>query len=201
MIEGFRYYPGFLGSGSQVRILGLLDEALSRAPLFTPLMPRTGRPFTVKMTSLGHLGWVSDRQGYRYQPHHPDTGKAWPEIPLEILEIWRAVSGYPHDPESCLLNRYFQGAKMGLHRDADEEEFAAPVVSVSLGDTAIFRIGGLDRKDRTSTIKLISGDVVVLGGSSRLRYHGIDRILAGTSALLPGGGRINLTLRRVKKPA
>jgi len=200
MIEGFTYYPEFLDRQAQLAILQRLDEALLKAPLFTPLMPRTGRPFTVRMTSLGELGWVSDQKGYRYQPLHPETGKPWPPIPKEILEIWRAVSGYPHDPEACLLNYYRQGAKMGLHRDEDEEEFAAPVVSISLGDTAVFRLGGLERSGKTATMKLSSGDVAVLGELSRLRYHGIDRILTGTSTLLSEGGRINITLRRVKRP-
>jgi alkylated DNA repair protein (DNA oxidative demethylase) len=200
MIEGFTYYREFLDSHAQRAILQRLNEALRAAPFFTPFMPRTGRPFTVRMTSLGQLGWVSDRKGYRYQPLHPETGNPWPPIPKEILEIWRAVSGYPHDPEACLLNYYRQGAKMGLHRDEDEEEFAAPVVSISLGDTAVFRLGGLERRTKTETMKLSSGDVVVLGGASRLRYHGIDRILTGTSTLLSGGGRMNITLRRVNRP-
>lgn len=200
MIEGFTYYPEFLDSHAQQAILQRLNEALQAAPFFTPFMPRTGRPFTVRMTNLGQLGWVSDRKGYRYQPLHPETGNPWPPIPKEILEIWRALSGYPHDPEACLLNYYRQGAKMGLHRDEDEEEFAAPVVSISLGDTAVFRLGGLERRGKTATMKLSSGDVVVLGGPSRLRYHGIDRILTETSTLLSGGGRINITLRRVNGP-
>jgi alkylated DNA repair protein (DNA oxidative demethylase) len=200
MPDGFRLYSRFLPPEAQSSILKRLVDAWREAPLFTPSMPRTGRPLTVQMTSLGTLGWVSDRSGYRYQPLHPETGRPWPAIPGEILEIWHAVSGYPHDPESCLVNYYREGAKMGLHRDVDEEEFAAPVVSVSLGDTAVFRLGGRDRGGTTTTMKLSSGDVAVMGGASRLRYHGIDRILPGTSSLLPQGGRINLTLRRVHKP-
>jgi alkylated DNA repair protein (DNA oxidative demethylase) len=151
------------------------------------------------MTNLGSLGWVSDRKGYRYQPTHPQTGLPWPRIPEEILRIWRSVSGYPLEPECCLVNYYAEGAKMGLHRDEDEEEMEAPVASISLGDTAIFRLGGIERTGKTSAMKLFSGDVIVIGGESRLRYHGVDRILTGTSHLLPMGGRINLTLRRVTK--
>jgi alkylated DNA repair protein (DNA oxidative demethylase) len=143
---------------------------------------------------------VSDRSGYRYQAVHPETGQSWPPIPDMVLEIWRKVSGYPHDPQACLVNYYAQGAKMGLHRDEDEEDFAAPVVSISLGDTAVFRIGGAERGGKTGTLKLSSGDVLVMGGAARLCYHGIDRILTGTSTLLKDGGRINLTLRRVTKP-
>jgi alkylated DNA repair protein (DNA oxidative demethylase) len=163
-------------------------------------MPRTGRPFTVRMTNLGPLGWVSDRAGYRYQAHHPETGKPWPPIPEMVLNVWRQVSGHPHEPEACLVNFYHGGAKMGLHRDEDEEDFSAPVVSISLGDTAVFRMGGPERGGRTETLKLSSGDVLVMGGQSRLCYHGIDRVLTGTSTLLKDGGRINLTLRRVTRP-
>jgi alkylated DNA repair protein (DNA oxidative demethylase) len=152
------------------------------------------------MTNLGPLGWVSDRAGYRYQAHHPETGKPWPPIPEMVLDVWRQVSGYPHEPEACLVNFYNGGAKMGLHRDEDEEDFSAPVVSISLGDTAVFRMGGPERGGRTETLKLSSGDVLVMGGPSRLCYHGIDRVLTGTSTLLKDGGRINLTLRRVTRP-
>jgi alkylated DNA repair protein (DNA oxidative demethylase) len=174
--------------------------AVAEAPFFVPRMPRTGKPFSVRMTNLGPLGWVSDRAGYRYQSTHPETGAPWPAMPETVLALWRERSGYAHDPEACLVNHYREGAKMGLHRDADEEDFAAPVVSISLGDTAIFRIGGLERGGRTETLKLSSGDVLILGGPSRLVYHGIDRVLQGTSTLLKDGGRINLTLRRVTMP-
>lgn len=199
MLHGFAHYPQFLNLHHQLAILEDVAEALRQAPLYTPVMPRTGRPFTVRMTSLGRLGWVSDQRGYRYEPLHPETGSPWPPIPEAILQVWRAVSNYRSDPESCLLNYYREGARMGLHRDEDEEELDAPVVSISLGDTAVFRIGGLKRNEPTRTIKLLSGDVMVMGGPSRLRYHGIDRILTRTSNLLPEGGRINLTLRRVNK--
>jgi alkylated DNA repair protein (DNA oxidative demethylase) len=164
------------------------------------MMPRSGRPFTVRMSNLGRLGWVSDRTGYRYQPVHPETAEPWPPIPPMVMEVWHKVSDYPREPEACLVNYYREGAKMGLHRDEDEEDFSAPVVSISLGDTAIFRIGGTERGGKTETLKLSSGDVLVMGGPSRLRFHGIDRVLAGTSSLLKEGGRLNLTLRRVTKP-
>ena len=200
MTPGLRYLPGLLGPDAQRQLVEELRVAVLRAPLFTPVMPRTGRPFTVRMTNLGALGWVSDRAGYRYQPSHPETGQPWPAIPEMVLEIWRAHASYPHEPEACLVNYYGGGAKMGLHRDEDEEDFAAPVVSVSLGDTAVFRIGGTERGGKTQTLKLSSGDVLVMGGPSRLCYHGIDRVLTGTSTLLKDGGRINLTLRRVTRP-
>jgi alkylated DNA repair protein (DNA oxidative demethylase) len=200
MSPGLRYLPGFLDAQSQKKLLGDLRNAVAVAPLLTPVMPRTGRPFTVRMTNLGSLGWVSDRAGYRYQPTHPETGKPWPAIPDMVLDVWRKVSGYPHEPEACLVNFYHGGAKMGLHRDEDEQDFAAPVVSISLGDTAVFRMGGPERGGKTESFKLTSGDVLVMGGASRLCYHGIDRVLTGTSSLLKDGGRINLTLRRVTKP-
>ena len=200
MQPGLRYLPGHLSTDEQRQLVEGLRTAVAEAPLFIPVMPRTGRPFTVRMTNLGPLGWVSDRAGYRYQATQPETGRPWPAIPDALLALWRAVSGYRHDPQACLVNFYNGGAKMGLHRDEDEEDFAAPVLSVSLGDTAVFRIGGPERGGRTETLKLASGDVLVMGGASRLCYHGIDRVLAGTSTLLKDGGRINLTLRRVTKP-
>ena len=200
MTQGLLYRPGYLDIQAQTSLLKELRQAVAEAPLLTPLMPRTGRPFSVRMTNLGALGWVSDRAGYRYQALHPDTGKPWPPIPPMVMDLWREVSGYPHDPEACLVNFYGEGARMGLHRDADEEDLAAPVVSVSLGDTAVFRIGGPERGGKTETLKLASGDVLVMGGASRLCYHGIDRVLTATARLLKSGGRINLTLRRVTKP-
>jgi alkylated DNA repair protein (DNA oxidative demethylase) len=196
---GLKLYPGYLSEAQQQTLVEELRRLVTGAPFFTPIMPRTGRPFSVRMTNLGPLGWVSDRAGYRYQATHPETAKPWPTMPDMVLDVWRNVSNYPQLPEACLVNHYREGAKMGLHRDEDEEEFAAPVVSLSLGDTALFRIGGPARGDKTATLKLASGDVLVMGGASRLCYHGIDRILTGTSALLKDGGRINLTLRRVRK--
>lgn len=200
MTEGFVYYPAFLDSAAQATILRQVEQAVAGAPPYTPRMPRTGRPFSVRMTNLGDLGWVSDRKGYRYQSTHPETGRPWPPIPAGLLRIWRRLSAYPHPPEACLVNYYGEGARMGLHRDEDEEDFSAPVLSISLGDTAIFRLGGAERSSGTRAIKLSSGDVVILAGPSRLRYHGIDRIIPGTSNLVKEGGRINLTLRRVTRP-
>ena len=200
MQQGLKYFPGFLDQQAQQLLVEHLRLVAAEAPFFTPVMPRTGRPFSVRMTNLGPLGWVSDRAGYRYQATHPDTGEPWPPIPEMVLDVWRKVSGYRQDPQACLVNHYREGAKMGLHQDADEEDFAAPVVSISLGDTAVFRTGGTERGGKTETLKLSSGDVLVMGGASRLCYHGIDRVLSGTSRLLKDGGRINLTLRRVTGP-
>jgi DNA oxidative demethylase len=195
------YLPGKLKDAEQAKLLDELRAVMEEAPLFTPTMPRSGKPMSVRMTNCGPLGWATDKErGYRYQATHPVTGKPWPPMPEALLKLWREVAGYPAPPEACLVNYYVGDAKMGLHQDKDEENFAAPVVSVSLGDAAIFRVGGLNRKDETHAFELKSGDVVVLGGDDRLAYHGIDRILPGTSALLPEGGRLNLTLRRVTKP-
>ena len=195
-----KYLPQYLDRPTQEQLVEDLRKAVEMAPLFTPVMPRTGKPFSVRMTNMGVLGWISDKAGYRYQPTHPDTGSPWAPIPAIVMDVWNKVSDYAHPPEACLVNYYVEGAKMGLHQDRDEEDFAAPVVSISLGDTALFRIGGTIRGGKTQSLKLASGDVLVIGGESRLAFHGIDRVMSGTSTLLKSGGRINLTLRRVTKP-
>lgn len=197
-----RYFPEYLNREAQQRLLADIMTVVCHAPFFTPAMPRTGKPFSVQMTNCGPLGWVSDKEGgYRYQAAHPVTGGPWPDMPPALLDIWREVAGYAAEPEACLVNYYRPGTRMGLHRDEDEADFEAPVVSVSLGDTAKFRIGGLTRKDPTRSFDLRSGDVLVLHAETRLAYHGVDRIMPGTSTLLddvlPDGGRLNLTLRRV----
>jgi DNA oxidative demethylase len=197
--DGVKHFPGFMDRTAQETMVLTLRDVVKAAPLFIPLMPRTGRPFSVRMTNMGELGWVSDRNGYRYQATHPDTGTAWPVMPEQISDIWRKVAGAPVLPEACLVNFYQGGAKMGLHQDKDEEDFSVPVVSISLGDTALFRFGGTERGGKTSTVKLASGDVLVMGGTSRLCFHGIDRVYSGTSTLLKEGGRINLTMRRVTR--
>jgi DNA oxidative demethylase len=196
------FFPQALARADQIALLAAIREVIAEAPLFTPTMPRSGKPMSVRMTNCGPLGWVTDKErGYRYQATHPETGKAWPPIPAALIELWRELARYPAPPEACLVNYYAESAKMGLHQDKDEEDFAAPVLSVSLGDTGIFRLGGRSRKDPTRAFELKSGDVVVLGGADRLAFHGIDRILSGTSDLVAGGGRFNLTLRRVTKPS
>ena len=195
------YLPGRLGAKQQVALLRALRAVMDEAPLFTPTMPRSGKPMSVRMTNCGPLGWVTDKElGYRYQAAHPVTGRPWPAMPQMLLDLWQEVARYEAPPEACLVNYYAGGAKMGLHQDKDEEDFDAPVLSVSLGDSAIFLVGGRSRRDPTRKYELKSGDVVILGGEDRLSFHGIDRVLAGTSDLLPEGGRINLTLRRVTKP-
>ena len=198
--DGVTYAPGFLDAGGQAALLDEIRAVARAAPLYTPRMPRTGKPFSVKMTNCGPLGWVSDRDGYRYQETHPETGDPWPAMPEMLRDAWSALSGYEHPPEACLINFYEPKARMGLHQDRDEKDFDAPVVSLSLGDTGLFRIGGTSRKGKTRSLKLASGDAIVFGGPARLAFHGVDRILPGTSTLLKDGGRINLTLRRVTRP-
>lgn len=199
--QGTRHLPGYLNHAQQEALLSDIRLVVSQAPLFVPTMPRTGKPMSVKMTNCGPLGWVTDRKhGYRYQKTHPITGRPWPPIAQRLLEIWDEVSGYPHPPEACLVNFYENDSKMGLHQDRDESDFAAPVVSISLGDACLFRLGGITRSTKTTSFRLQSGDVFVLGGEGRLAYHGVDRIYSHTSDLLRNGGRLNLTLRRVNSP-
>ena len=197
LAPGLEWHPGWLDRAGQEALLDDIGAILRAAPLFQPRMPRTGKPFSVRMSNCGALGWVADAAGYRYQPAHPDTGAPWPPMPEIALAAWRALGRRPQPPQACLINVYDASARMGLHQDRDEADFSAPVVSLSLGDTGLFRYGGTARGGPTRSIKLASGDALVLGGASRLAFHGIDRILAGTSTLLPEGGRINLTLRRV----
>ena len=194
-------HPAFLDRQQQDRLLAAVRDVMVRAPLFTPHMPKSGTAMSVRMTNCGPLGWVTDQQhGYRYQATHPVTGSPWPPIPEILLDAWRSLGGYPHPPEACLINYYSADARMGQHQDRDEQDFAAPVVSLSLGDTCMFRLGGTTRKQPTRSFRLVSGDAMVLKGDLRLAFHGVDRVIAGTSTLLPEGGRINLTMRRVTKP-
>ncbi len=200
-VPGFALYRGYLDEAAQRQLAAVIEQLSQQAPFFVPRMPRTGKPFSVRMTNCGVLGWISDQAGgYRYSATHPETGAPWPEMPDSLLAIWQAVTDYPAPPEACLINFYSAQARMGMHKDCDEEALEAPVVSISLGDSALFRLGGRVRKAPSRTLKLCSGDVIVLGGAARLAYHGIDRIYPGTSTVWRGGGRINLTLRRVTRP-
>ena len=193
-MEGFRLWPGALPASEQADWLAEVLAAVEYAPFYRPVTPG-GRPFSVEMTCLGPLGWVSDRAGYRYQSIHPITGASWPPIPEVLTALWNALTGWPEPPDACLVNRYRDRARMGMHQDLDEFDHGAPVLSVSLGDTAVFRIGAAGGGP-TRTVRLASGDVCALTGPARLARHGIDRVIAGSSTLVPGGGRINLTLRR-----
>lgn len=201
-LPGFRLLPGFLDAAQQRDLTDAVMAVLAEAPAYHARMPNSGQPMSVAMSNAGRLGWYTDKGGgYRYIARHPETGRPWPAIPGIALDVWRAVT--PPEapgPEACLINLYRDAAKMGLHQDRDEADFSVPVVSISLGDEALFRLGGTTRKAPTRSFRLSSGDVLVLGGEARLAFHGIDRVTAGTSRLVPGGGRINLTLRRVTPP-
>lgn len=194
-IRGLRYFPGLLDLDAQQSLVADLRKVVAAAPLYAPVTPG-GRPMSVRMTSAGRLGWITDARGYRYEPRHP-AGQPWPAIPPDVLALWHSLVGLPRKPDCCLVNFYGEGAKMGLHQDRDEGDFSFPVLSISLGDEALFRIGGTDRKDPTESFWLKSGDVLLMGGPARLAWHGIDRLRFRSSRLLPGGGRINLTLRVV----
>jgi alkylated DNA repair protein (DNA oxidative demethylase) len=195
-MQGFRHYPQALDRAAQEALVREVLTAEKTAPFFRPVTPG-GKPFSVQMTNLGPLGWVSDRGGYRYQPTHPETGRPWPAMPDAVLEVWARYAEAPAAPDACLVNLYRDGAKMGLHQDRDEADFSFPVVSISLGDPAVFRIGPAEG-GKTLRVRLNSGDVCVLCGPARLARHGIDRVLEGGSTLIPGGGRLNLTLRRAR---
>jgi alkylated DNA repair protein (DNA oxidative demethylase) len=199
--SGLRFYPGYLDRERQERLLAAIRQVFAAAPLYVPSMPKSGRPLSVRMSNCGSLGWMSDERGYRYEPTHPETGQPWPPLPDALIATWNDLAQYRHPPQACLINFYGPAAKMGLHQDRDEEDFTAPVVSLSLGDSCLFRIGGDKRGDPTRSLRLNSGDAVVLGGEARLAFHGVDRIYPGTSTLLGEGGRINLTMRRVTRPA
>jgi len=195
-----RLLPAFLTPEQQRGLLVELLAIVAEAPLYSPVMPRSGSPYSVRMTNCGTLGWLSDKAGYRYSASHPLTGRPWPAIPQSVLALWHRATGVAYRPEACLINYYGPEARLGLHRDEDEEAKDAPILSLSLGDSALFRLGGPTRKSPTRSVRLASGDAVVLEGPSRNWFHGVDRILPGTSRLLPEGGRFNLTLRRVTPP-
>lgn len=195
--DGFRLWPGHLSPKAQADLLAEVMAAAEAAPFVRQATPG-GKPMSVATTSLGAFGWTSDARGYRYEPVHPQTRAPWPPIPQALLDLWSDLADPETPPDSCLVNLYREGARMGLHQDRDEADFRFPVLSVSLGDTAVFRIGGPRRGDPTRSIRLASGDVCRLGGEARLAHHGVDRILGGSSRLVPGGGRLNLTLRRAR---
>ena len=195
LIRDFAIYKTYLDADTQSAMIADLREVIRMAPVFLPKTPY-GKPMSVRMASAGDFGWFSDKSGYRYLEQHP-SGSAWPAIPKRILDVWQAVSGVDKSPQSCLINFYGEGAHMGMHRDTDEADMRWPVVSISLGDDGLFRMGGTARSGATETVWLSSGDVVVMGGAARKAYHGVDKIRFKSSRLLPKGGRVNVTLRVV----
>jgi alkylated DNA repair protein (DNA oxidative demethylase) len=194
-LDGFEIHAGLLDGAAQAALVEEVRGVVAAAPLIAPVTPG-GRAMSVRMTAAGRLGWITDRAGYRYAPTHP-FGQPWPPIPASVLALWHRVTGLARVPDCCLVNFYGEGARMGLHQDRDEGDFGFPVLSVSLGDEALFRMGGVERAQPTRSVWLRSGDVVLMGGEARLAWHGIDRVRHGSSTLLPKGGRINLTLRVV----
>ena len=196
-MTAFTLYPAYFDHAAQAALIDEIVGAETAAPPYRPITPR-GQAMSVRMINFGPLGWVTDAKGYRYEPLHPRTGRPWPPIPPSLLRLWAELADPVTPPDACLVNHYDAAAKMGLHQDRDEADFAFPVLSLSLGDTAIFRIGGTTRRGPTRTVRLASGDVCVLAGEDRLAFHGVDRILPGSSRLIAGGGRINLTLRRAR---
>ena len=198
--QGFAHYPLYFSASQQQELIDAVARGVNQAPFFIPAMPRTGTPMSVALSNFGPLGWMTDKdKGYRYEPCHPKNGADWPKLPDLLGQLWDDVTGYPARPEATLINWYKpeKSSKMGMHIDNDENDLRAPVVSVSLGDPAMFRIGGPKRGGQTQGLKLFSGDVVVLAGDARLCYHGVSKVFYGETALVPKGGRINLTMRRV----
>ena len=174
-------------------------EAIVRAAPLRHMRTPGGLPMSVAMSSCGALGWVTDSRGYRYAPSDPASGQPWPPMPAAFLRLAQEAAlaaGYADFvPDACLVNSYVPGARMALHQDRDERDFAAPIVSVSLGLPATFLFGGHARADKAARIALLHGDVVVWGGVDRLRFHGVAPLKAGAHALL-GAQRINLTFRK-----
>ena len=196
--SGFRLIPQALDADAQAALVREV-EALAEAAPFRRHETPWGKAMSVEMTSFGPLGWTSSRAGYAYLDADPRTGRPWPAMPAALRGLWREHARSELEADSALVNLYRGPAKMGLHQDRDEDALAAPVLSVSLGDTAVFRIGGASRSDPTATVRLASGDLCVLEGAARLAFHGVDRTVAGSSRLVPGGGRINITLRRARR--
>ena len=201
MLDGLAFHKGCFSPAAQENLLCDVSTVVRQAPFYRPRMPGSGRPFSVLMTCAGPLGWVADACGYRYHRHHPVQATSWPPIPASLLRLWQTLSDYPAPPQCCLINLYLAHARMGLHQDCDEEAMEAPVLSVSLGDTATFRMR-LEGEKKSCSWRLCSGDVLVMSGAARRSFHGIDRIFPGSSGLFgAGGGRINITMRRVTLPA
>ena len=201
--EGVALFRQRLSLAEQRAMLDAIAQVIAQAPLFRPQMP-TGPYMINSLTNCGALGWLSDKRGYRYQATHPETQKPWPPLPRAIRDCAREAAseaGFGEfEPDACLVNVYAADGKLSLHRDYDEADFKWPIASLSFGNDADFVIGGLKRAGKTQSIRLNAGDVLVFGGPSRLRYHGVRKILPGTAPfehpILPPGGRINLTLRR-----
>jgi alkylated DNA repair protein (DNA oxidative demethylase) len=182
----------------QCALLNAVNEVTTIAP-FRHMVTPGGFRMSVAMTNCGALGWVTDRTGYRYDPIDPESGRNWPSMPEDFLQLAANAAqeaGFARFvPDACLINRYEPGARLSLHQDKDELDFSQPIVSVSLGLPAVFQFGGAERSDKTARVPVVHGDVVVWGGPARLRYHGVLALKEGFHPLL-GGYRINLTFRK-----
>ena len=196
--EGALLLRGFASAESAL----LLEEVerVARDASFRHLIVPGGYSMSVAMTNCGRMGWVSDKSGYRYDPHDPQTGAPWPGMPITFLDIAAraaAEAGFAnYDPDACLINRYVAGAKLSLHQDRDENDKSSPIVSVSLGLPAVFLWGGKRRSDPVRRLRLEHGDVAVWGGPARFIYHGVAPLRDGEHPLT-GASRINLTFRKV----
>lgn len=199
--KGFFLFKSKLTRAAQEEIRDAARTVVSQAPLFRPTMPNSGQPFSYSMTNCGELGWVADRQGYRYQQNHPDTGERFPVMPKVIqdlaITLAKETGNSDFYPESCLLNFYRKGQKLGLHQDNTETNLSAPIISISLGDSGIFILGGKHRTAETKQYIVQSGDCLVMSGESRNYFHSFKGIVPNSSSLLKNGGRLNLTIRQV----
>jgi len=197
LADGAVVLRGFAAPAT-ARLMEALRSITEVAP-FRHMMTPGGLRMSVEMTNCGRVGWISDRRGYRYAPSDPETGQPWPAIPPVFLDLSQraaAAAGFAgFEPDVCLINRYRPGAKLSLHQDKDEQDFRAPIVSVSLGLPAVFLFGGMKRSDKPRRIRVESGDVAVWGGPSRLAYHGVAPVVDGAHPAT-GRSRINLTFRK-----
>jgi alkylated DNA repair protein (DNA oxidative demethylase) len=197
MAEGAILLHGF-ARPVEADLIADLRDIVVQAP-FRHMVTPGGHQMSVAMTNCGDLGWVTDRSGYRYDASDPETAKPWPAMPRSFRELAKQAANHAgfggFSPDACLINRYGPGARMSLHQDRDEEDFAAPIVSVSLGLPATFLFGGLKRSDKPRRFRLQHGDIAVWGGPARLRFHGVAPLADGEHALL-GRQRINLTFRK-----
>jgi alkylated DNA repair protein (DNA oxidative demethylase) len=189
-----------LATPIEAELISALRDIVARAP-FRHMVTPGGHSMSVAMTNCGSFGWVTDRTGYRYDANDPESAKPWPAMPPSFCQLARQAAeeaGFASfAPDACLINRYEPGAKMSLHQDKDEEDFGAPIVSVSLGLPAVFLFGGLKRSDKPRRFRLEHGDVVAWGGPSRLAFHGVAPLADGEHAVM-GRQRINLTFRKAR---
>ncbi len=190
-----------LSPHDQAELLRAARIVVGEAPLFRPRMPKTGAPFRYRMTNCGELGWIADRDGYRYVSTHPVTGRPWPAVPAILQRIAADVAGSPFIAQSCLVNVYQPGDGLGWHQDRTEERFDRPIISVSLGATGLFEVAGRSRpssRTQTDRLMLTSGDVLVMNDEDRLRFHRAVDVVGAPVPLLPNGIRLNFTMRQVR---